>query len=367
MSQYRLVFTVTNDLTYDQRMQRICSTLAEAGYPVMLVGCTLPRSVVLGPQPFQQCRLPCVFTKGFLFYAEYNVRLWWWLMLHPFDVVCSIDYDSLPGGCTAALLRGKKRVFDAHEYFTEVPEVVNRPFVRSVWSIVAFLFVRFYHRAYTVGPALARLFEKQFGMPFETIRNVPLLQELPSDSRSENNKNRVLLYQGALNEGRGIEYLLGAMCHIEHAELWLAGEGDLSEALRDKCNALHVQQKVRFLGFVQPKDLKELTKQAFIGLNLLESRGLSYYYSLANKFFDYVQAGVPVVTMRFPEYEALCREHEVALLLDQLTEDQLVKALQQLLNDTALYEKLRQNCLTARHFWTWEAEKHKLIRLYDTL
>jgi glycosyltransferase involved in cell wall biosynthesis len=367
MPKTHIIFTVTNDLSYDQRMQRICSTLAEAGYEVTLVGRELPDSRPLLPQRFEQHRLGCRFRKGFLFYAEYNVRLLRYLLMASYDVLCSIDYDTLPGGGVAALLRGRKRVFDAHEYFTEVPEVVHRPLVRFFWAAIAHVFLPFYHRAYTVGPSLAAIFQKKFGLPFEVIRNVPLPSPVVPTAAWEPGRRRILLYQGALNEGRGIECLLAAMQHIEGAELWLAGEGDLSEALRAKCNALGVQQKVRFLGFVPPNDLKALTQRAFLGLNLLENRGLSYYYSLANKFFDYVQAAVPVVTMRFPEYEALCRQHEVALLLDQLTEQDLVQTLQQLLHDAALYERLRENCLKARAVWNWDQEKHTLIRLYDTL
>ena len=149
-----IVLTVTNDLTFDQRMQRICTTLAEAGYRVELVGRELPHSLPLEAFSFRQKRLRCRFHKGFLFYAEYNIRLWAYLMRTPCDAVCSVDLDTLPAGCVATLLRRKKRIFDAHEYFTEVPEVTNRPVVRFFWEMVARAFLPFYRHAYTVGPAL---------------------------------------------------------------------------------------------------------------------------------------------------------------------------------------------------------------------
>ncbi len=168
-----LLFTVTNDLTYDQRMHRICGTLAAHGYSVTLVGRALPHSIALEDKPFQQVRLRCRFQKGFLFYAEYNLRLFLFLMKTPCDAVCSIDLDTLPAGCLATLLRRKRRMFDAHEYFTQVPEVVGRPAVQFFWEMVARLCLPFYRHAYTVGSGLAKIFEEKYGVQFEVVRNVP--------------------------------------------------------------------------------------------------------------------------------------------------------------------------------------------------
>ncbi len=168
-----ILFTVTNDLTYDQRMHRICGTLASAGHRVWLVGRALPHSVPLEGKAFRQKRLRCFFQKGFVFYAEYNLRLFFFLLFASYDAVCSIDLDTQPAGCLATLLRRKKRVFDAHEYFTEVPEVVDRPFVKGFWETVARLCLPFYRHAYTVGPCLAGIFKEKYGVNFGVVRNVP--------------------------------------------------------------------------------------------------------------------------------------------------------------------------------------------------
>lgn len=175
----------------------------------------------------------------------------------------------------------------------------------------------------------------------------------------------VLLYQGALNEGRGIETALEAMKYLQGVQLWLAGEGDLSRSLRQKAEALQLGEKVRFLGYVKPKELPSLTAQAWLGINLLENRGLSYYYSLANKYFDYVQAGVPVITMDFPEYRALQCEWEVGVLLPQLNVEMLATEITKLLNNNILYEKLQANCQEARQIWNWENEQVKLLEIWE--
>lgn len=357
----RLIFTVTNDLSYDQRMQRICGTLAEKGYDVTLVGRQRPASIPLAASNFRQHRLRCRFEKGFLFYAEYNLRLFFWLLRQPADAICSIDLDSLPAGAMAALLRGKKRVFDAHEYFTEVPEVVGRPFVRLFWAMVGRVFLPFYRHAYTVGPALAAIFSKKYGIPFEVVRNVPR----PKVVTPPPPECRFLLYQGALNAGRGIETALQAMQQLPELELWLAGEGDLSAELRELACQLGVESQVRFLGYVQPEALKMITAQAWLGLNLLENKGLSYYYSLANKFFDYVQAEVPVVTMDFPEYRALQAQFPVAVLLPDLEIEAFVEAIRGLLARPEDYASLQLACRQARTEWNWDKEQLVLIRCWS--
>jgi glycosyltransferase involved in cell wall biosynthesis len=358
----RIICTVINDLTYDQRMHRICTALVEVGHRVTLVGRMLPASKPLPERPFLQVRLHCGVQKGALFYALYNLRLFFFLLTARYDAICSVDFDSLPAGCLVSVLRRKKRVFDAHEFFTEVPEVTNRPVVKATWDWIGRICLPFYHRAYTVGPALAALMGARYGLSFGVVRNVPVVRPVAPKPEGQ---LKIVLYQGALNEGRGIEAALEAMTLLpEEVVLWLAGEGDRSEVLRQLAFQLGLGERVRFLGYVLPDDLPDLTAKCWIGLNLLENKGLSYYYSLANKFFDYVQAEKPVLAMRFPEYEALNQQHQVALLLDNLSATTVAEAIQRLANDNGLYTHLSKGCAAARLTWVWEQEKETLLRLW---
>lgn len=363
----KILFAVINDLSYDQRMHRICRSLALAGHEVTLVGRRLPNSAPLEERSFRQIRLFCFFKKGFAFYAEYNIRLFFYLLIARYDAVCSIDLDTLPAGCAATRLRGKKRAFDAHEYFTEVPEVVDRPFVKAFWERVGRICLPHYRYAYTVGPALAAILGEKYRMRFEVIPNMPLPGPLPQDHVFPENMPRILLYQGAVNEGRGIEALLKALQSLDNVKLVLAGEGDLFTSLQEMAKNLQLGDKVQFLGYVKPDALKKLTASAWLGLNLLENRGQSYYYSLANKFFDCVQAGVPVLTMDFPEYRAFNAEHEVAVLLEEAVPEKIVQAIRSLLNDEMRYHALRTQCLKAREKWHWGRVEDRLLTFWKNL
>ncbi len=360
----KLVFTVTNDLCYDQRMQRICSTLSAEGYEVTLVGRFRKTSPLLPAADYRQVRLVCWFDQGKLFYLEYNFRLFWWLLLQKsFDIYTGIDLDTLIPCLGVARLKGKKCYYDAHEYFSEVPEVVDRPLTQRIWEIVARICIPRVDRAYTVGPALAQIFQQRYRIPFQVVRNMPL-QNSRTPQPLNSSTLPIILYQGVLNAGRGLETAIAAMQKIEGAVLWLAGEGDLSQELRQLAKDLQVENKVRFLGYLAPEELRSVTQQASIGLNLLENRGLSYYYSLANKAFDYVHAGVPSIQMNFPEYLALQAEHRVFYLINRLEVEVLVQAIEHLLGDNELYLALQGNCKIAAKKWCWEREKEQLIAIY---
>ena len=355
----KIICTVTNDLSFDRRMQRICRTLAADGHQVTLVGRQLPNSLPLKTEAYIQHRIRCRYHKGKLFYLEYNKRLYNWLIAQEADVVCAVDLDTIIPCFEVAKKKGWKKVYDAHEYFSEVPEVVNRPLVKKSWELIASRYIPKADAAYTVGSALAETMADRYGHTFGVIRNVPD----PVNTVSKTSEREYILYQGALNEGRGLEALLQAMSELD-IPLKIAGEGDLSLKLREMAQELNLQKKVEFLGFVQPADLPALTRHAWLGFNLLENKGLSYYYSLANKFFDYIQAEVPSLNMAFPEYSKLNKEHEVSILLNQLSPKEIITRVKRLQQKPEKYQQLRDQCSIARQKWNWHKEAQKLLTLY---
>lgn len=363
-SERRIIYcTVTNDLNYDQRMIRICSSLVRAGYEVHLVGRERKASPALQVQIFEQHRLRCWWEKGKLFYVEFNIRLWWWLLWRRWDAVCSVDLDTILAGFYASKWRGKPCIYDAHEYFTEVPEVVERPRVKRVWEWVAARTIPHIRYAYTVGEGLAGLFEQRYATRFEVVRNVPF--KYNDDLQIIENEKFTLLYQGALNDGRGLEELIEAMRELPLCRLWIAGEGDLSAMLRERVQRLGLADRVEFLGYVSPVALKQKTLECDLGINLLKNKGLNYYYSLANKFFDYIQAEKPSLNMAFPEYSAICASYEVGILLPNLDVSGIVAAVQRLQLDKNYYEHLKNECRKARQIYVWEREEQTLLGVYE--
>ncbi|HYV94802.1 MAG TPA: glycosyltransferase [Chitinophagales bacterium] len=368
----RIIFTVINDLTYDHRMHRICNSLVNDGHDVLLVGRKLSRrdpfgksSVPLQEEEFHQHRLKLIFSRGKLFYIENNIRLFFFLLFQKFDIVCGIDLDTILPCYFISKIKNKKCVYDAHELFPEVPEVIRRPSVQKMWRRVEKFSVSRIKNCYTVSHGLADYFEKNYGRKFEVIRNMPLKDD-NTVKRVADSSFRTIIYQGALNEGRGLEAMIEAMQQLD-CKLILAGEGDLSSTLRTKVEQLNLSEKIIFAGKKKADELRNLTKQSFIGINLLENKGLNYYYSLANKFFDYVNAGIPQITMNFPEYKMMNTEFEVAALIDDLKTETLLSAIHRLMDEKDFYFRLRENCLRAREVWNWQNEEQKLLAFYRQL
>jgi len=360
----KIYFTVTNDLTYDQRMIRICTSLANTGYEVWLIGRKRPNSKPFIKQAFHQKRLNCFFERGKFFYLEYNLRLFFFLLWNRFDAVCSIDLDTILAGYYSSRLKQKICIYDAHEYFTEVPEVVQRPKTKRIWEWVANRTIPKLQYAYTVCQSLQKVFQEQYNTHFEVIRNVPFQQAELSEVLPFK-APFILLYQGVLNDGRGLKEMIVALQQLPKVEFWLAGEGDCSQELRTLVQELGLEKQVLFLGYVQPHELKEITKKAHLGVNLLQNKGLNYYYSLANKFFDYIQAQKPSLNMNFPEYATIIKEHPVGLLLEDLSPETIVNSIQIIINNPDNYYKLQNNCLKARDIFVWEKEALKLEAFYE--
>lgn len=358
-----LVFTVINSLNYDQRMQRICTSLVEAGYQVTLVGRITSQAIPLTPQPFQQKRLKLFFEKGKLFYVEYNFRLFWHLLFNKYDLFGAIDLDTIVPQFLVAKLKRKPFVYDAHEYFPEVPEVVNRPLVKKVWETVEKWIVPKTKYAYTVNQSIADIFKAKYNTHFDIIRSVTVLQDLPI---VENKEERYILYQGAVNVGRGIEEMIKAMQFID-CQLYICGKGDVYEKCVALTKTLNLTDKVKFFGFVKPKDLRKITQKATLGFTFFTKQGKSYYLSLANRFFDYFHNGIPQLCVNYPEYKRINDKFEVAYLLDDLAIETIVTAVNELLTNEKRYKQLQNNCLQARKTINWEEEAKKLVRFYDNI
>jgi glycosyltransferase involved in cell wall biosynthesis len=365
--QLKIIFAVTNDLNQDQRMHRICTTLHEAGYDIQLIGRRKSGSAPLYPQKFMQKRIYCLFQKGVLFYAEYNIRLFCFLLFQSFDSVCSIDYDTLPACTSVSQLKSKKLVFDAHEFFTEVPELTGRPLVKKIWTYIGNICIPKSHLSYTVNESLADIFTGLHGKHFHYVYNAPEWTEQKTITPHPKDRKWVLLYQGMLNEGRCLASLIRAMEYLPECELQLAGEGDLSDSLRSYTANLNYSGRIKFIGWQTPESLKKITGEADLGINLLAGNSLNNYYSLANKFFDYLHAAVPSVNMNFPEYRNIVSKYNIGILLESAEPDYVAAQIRTLILHPAEYQKMQKNCLLASKEFNWQHESEKLLNLFREL
>jgi glycosyltransferase involved in cell wall biosynthesis len=347
-------------------MDRICTALSVNGYQVTLVGRKLKSSLPFINHVYCGKRLTCWFNAGFLFYAEYNLRLFFWLLFQSCDILCACDLDTALAVRMAASLRRKKSVLDAHEYFTEVPEISSRPGVKKFWEWIGWMTIPKFHLRYTVGEKLANLMSEKYKVPFYLVRNIAPSYPFIAGANDIIERERIILYQGALNVGRGLDQLLEAMKQLPGWKLWLAGEGDISNGLKDY--AQHgLADRIKFFGWVKPGDLPMLMSEAKIGINLRDKGSLNDYYSLPNKFFDCLHAGLPSINMNYPEYQHIVEQYPCALLLENLDVNEIVRAVNSLDENPDMLVSMLKACREAAREFTWEKESARLIKLYEDL
>lgn len=356
----KIVFAVTTDLNHDQRMQRTASSLFKAGYQVKLIGRLLASSQPLAPTPYDQDRLKLPVNKGKIFYLLFNLRLLFYLLKEPASILVAVDFDTLLGTRLAGWLKHKPTVLDAHEYFTEVPELRDRPLSKYIWDLQGRCLIPGLAAAYTVNQSLARILGTTYRKKFQVVRNLPERQKIKQVPKRD-----FILYQGALNEGRGLFTLIKATPHLP-LPLYLAGDGDLRPELERLTSSLGLEEQVFFLGSLSPEELREMTPKAFLGYNLLESSSRNYYYSLANKFFDYLHAGIPSLSNPFPEYARITSLYNVAALIS-LDMDSIIQAVWDLWNSPERYQQMVEACYQAKNVYCWETEEKALLSIYNSV
>lgn len=361
-----LIFTVTNDLSYDQRMQRICGSLAARGHEVLLVGRMKKHSIPLTTQPYRQKRLSSWFQKGPAMYIEFNTRLFFYLLFLRMDLICAIDLDTILPCLYVSVLRGKPRVYDAHELFTEMKEIVSRPLIYRYWTAIERMTVPRFKHGYTVNQSLADEFRRRYGVEYQVVRNLPVLTPTVAEPTGSVAGSPFIIYQGAVNEGRSFETIIPAMQQVD-ATLLICGEGNYFEKTQALIRQYQLENKVMLRGYVPPRELKSITPKARAALMIFEATGMNQFHSLSNRFFDYIMAGVPQVCVNYPEYKAINDEYNVALMIEDTRAGTIANALNRLLQDDALYNTLHLNCLKAREKLNWRSEENTLFTFYEQL
>lgn len=362
MAGKKIIFTVTNDLNYDQRMIRICTALSTAGYEVMLIGFRKKNSPPLKQQPFRQKRIPIIAEKGKLLYVDYWIKLFFILLFSKADAFCAIDLDTIMPVFYASKLRRVRRVYDAHELFTELREVISRPRIHRMWLWIERHTVPHFPVGYTIGDCYAEVFRQRYGVRYGVVRNATILRPLSIPAKTE----KYILYQGAVNVGRRFEQLIPAMQYV-NAPLIICGEGNYFEETKALVEQYQLGNKITFKGYVPPEELRRYTLSAYVGITLFEDTSLSNRLSMANRFFDYMHSGVPQLCNQYPEYEKVNAVFEIAALIDDPTPEHIADALNRMLHDDAYHHRLEQNCLKAREIYCWQAQEKTLLETYERL
>lgn len=335
------------------------------GFDVLLIGRKLPKSLPLQNRSYKTKRLKLIFRKGPFFYSEYNFRLILYLLFSKSDILLSNDLDTLPANYLASKIKNNTLVYDSHEYFTEVPELIHRPRVKKIWEWLEKKMIPHVKYAFTVCNSIADIYREKYGVPFKVVRNIPVATEIPLKNEKDDKTEKLILYQGAVNMGRGLKQAILAMHFIENAKLVIAGGGDILTELQNLVKNENLQNKVEFKGRLSIEELSKLTPQADLGLSIEEDLGLNYRFALPNKLFDYIHAQVPVLVTNLPEMTAVVNQYNVGEITTSLEPQLLAEKITDALINREKRKVWMENLPKAAKELTWENEEKVIREIFE--
>lgn len=369
MKKKRAIISVINDLVTDQRVDRTASVLVDLGFEVLLVGRRKFDSPHMPERAYETLRMRLLWEKGPMFYAEYNIRLFFLLLSKPAELLISNDLDTLLPNYLVNKLKNIPIVYDSHEYFTETPELVDRPKVQRIWKWIEKTIVPKLKSCITVNASIAGLFEKEYHVPFKIVRNIPQRREIAYiPSRKElglpEDKKIVLLQGSGINVQRGAEEAVEAMQYLDNVLLLIVGGGDVLPLLKKMVQELSLQKKVKFVSRQTPENLAGYTANADIGLTIDKDTNINYRFSLPNKLFDYIYAGVPVLATPLVELKNIIQQYEIGDFIDNHDPEHIAAKIKSMLLDETRLALFKKNTEKAAAELNWENEKNTLIEIF---
>lgn len=360
----RIIISVINDLVTDHRVHKVATTLEKNGYEIVLCGRKFRNSPPVS-RSYKTRRIRLVFNKGPMFYACYNIRLFFYLLFVKADIFLANDLDTLPANYHASKIRKKKLVYDSHEYFTEVPELIGRKFAHNFWLKIERRILPKLKNSYTVCQSIADEYNKKYGIKMQVIMNLPVFKELSNEVK-ENKEGKIIIYQGALNKARGLEQIIATMKFINNAQLRIYGEGDITSELHKLVKESGVEEKVKFFGRFPFEKMHEITRDADLGISLEQNMGLNYFYALPNKLFDYIQAQIPVLCSGFPEMKKIIDQYNIGKTIDKHDPVFIAETINKIFADTEQINIWKENLKSASKKLCWETQEKKLLKIFSS-
>jgi len=368
----RVAFSVTNCICYDQRVTKIAATVSSLGCDITIIGRRSGDCCNSGTIPFKTVRFRMIIRRGFLFYKFFNIRLFFFLLFHNYDLLVSNDLDTLLPNSLISKLKRLPLVYDSHEYFTGVPEIQNRPFVKWVWKSIEKSIFPGLKNVMTVSEPIASLYEKMYHVRPQVIRNFSRkATDIISCTHQElhiSSSDFLVIIQGTgINIDKGAEELIEAINISSGVALLIVGSGDVLPQLKQRVRELKLGNQVKFIQQVSWEILMRYTKSADIGMCIEKDTNLNYRFSLPNKLFDYISAGIPVIASDLSETGKIIREYKCGLIINRVTPEDISSAISELKNNPVLLSELRRNAVMASEKLNWETESEKVKEFYNKI
>jgi len=389
---------VYNSCRHDARVLKEAKTLAEAGHDVRIIAVldkdtqpyeerdgfrilrvdtSLPgeRPVSEGGRPQSPGLWRWLRAKISSFFAllHYYRHAWRIVKDEPGDIYHCHDLDTLPLGYRAKRWHGGRLVYDAHELTTELAYISRLE--RAGWRVLERFLIRRADEVITTGTYRAEYLAKKYWVAAPTvILNCPPRLAAKAHNRALREKLGladdavpIILYQGGFIQGRGLDNLVLAAAHLDRGVLVLMGWGPLEAGLRSLVKKEGLERRVYFTGPVAPDRVVYYGMSASVGVVIVLHTSLNNYYATPNKLYEYISAGLPVVSSDFPALKEVVEGYGLGYTFDPDEPESIAAAINRVLADDQRYDTMRKNALEAARIFNWEIESKKLLDIYQRM
>jgi glycosyltransferase involved in cell wall biosynthesis len=367
----RILF-LGNPLT-DRRVKNFITFFLKEGYDLEFVYATPGKDIPNfgSEQEVHSVRLPLKYSGGAKMFLSYQRTLKKYLAsAKPCDVLFASELFSLKAASEARHSgKAKQLIYDAREIYTELPTVANNRLKKLFWKQWEKIGLEQSDLVIVTAPDDAGAIKLVHGFlpPHIIIRNLPRYENFhPNNYLREyfnvQSEKKIFVYVGGLQQDRGLECMIDVMPSlVETAVFIIIGDGSKKEILKQKVVALRLNQSVFFHPAIDSGKVIEVLSSADAGINLIEQHSISYRHALPSKLFEYMLAGLPVISSPLKQVKDLFADHEGIFFADPDNEPQILDASKKALgksNDLNFRNKLHDEA--AKNF-TFDHEAQSLF------
>ncbi|MGM0853919.1 MAG: glycosyltransferase [Bacillota bacterium] len=290
-----------------------------------------------------------------------------------YDIYHSNDLNTLPQGyiCAKWRIKRKKLVYDSHEVQTS-----RTGYDSGAYAKMEGFLINKIDTMIVENHTRAKYNEDLYGFYPGVVYNYPFKQQ---ESLIEDEKvnlhemlglpryEKILLYQGGIQTGRGLENLVKAVPLFSEGTLVFIGDGRIKPTLLKMVEQMDLQHRVKFIPKVPLKELPKYTRNAYLGFQVLNNVCFNHYSASSNKLFEYMMSGIPVVACSFPEIKKVVEENRIGLCVDSHDYEEIAKAVNHLLKEVEVRNEMSQNSKSASMTYNWDLEKDKFYDIYNHL
>ncbi len=365
----KIFVSVSNDLFNDNRVLKTCLSLSECNVDVSIIGKQNRKNKIDKKQILQHLPnktklyyIKPLFQKNALYYAELNIRLFFFLLLKRQDILWANDLDTLPANFLVSKIKHKPLIYDSHEMFCYTAELKEGSYQQKVWLFLEKKIVPKLKYVLTVCEPIKDYFKERYNVDALVVRNIPLKNNSHLKPKQYPLKEQYIIWQGAANKDRGLEELVLAMQYVK-CKLYILGRGDVLPLIKQIVKEKHLEEKVFLLGRLPFEKMMSYSYGACLGISIDKPTNRNYAISLPNKIFEYINSFTPVLASRLPEIEKIVNTYNTGVYLQSYQIEALSSQINGLLSNPTLLQQLSNNCLKAQEDLSWQNEQKKIFSL----